>query len=216
MESAELVAHMYHSRGYDPGASDGVATHPGRVTLVACNDEGVFGTLTVCVESPFGLPADAVYGAELAPFRLAGRKLMELTALAVRPEHGSRTLLGALFHFAHIYGTVLQRATDVFIEVNPRHVDFYERMLNFRQAGPQKNCPRVQAPAILLHLETAHVSREVAERITTGKSLYPCFFSADEERSLARRMRRITKDEPMRILNPPPVRLYTAGSREPR
>ena len=38
----------------------------------------------------------------------------------------------------------------VVIEVNPRHVRYYERMLGFEVIGPERMNPRVEAPAVLL------------------------------------------------------------------
>ncbi len=43
--------------------------------------------------------------------------------------------------------------TDVFIEVNPRHVAFYSRILGFVVAAGEKLCERVRAPSVLLHAE---------------------------------------------------------------
>jgi hypothetical protein len=43
--------------------------------------------------------------------------------------------------------------TDMFIEVNPRHVPFYRRAFGFRVAAPERTCPRVLAPSVLLRLE---------------------------------------------------------------
>ena len=43
--------------------------------------------------------------------------------------------------------------TDVFIEVNPRHVAFYSRALGFVVLGDERICARVGAPSVLLHLD---------------------------------------------------------------
>ena len=39
------------------------------------------------------------------------------------------------------------------MEVNPRHVRYYQRCLGFRQLGEVRQCLRVDAPAVLLHQE---------------------------------------------------------------
>ena len=36
-----------------------------------------------------------------------------------------------LFHIAYIFARRMHDRTDLLIEVNPRHVRFYERMLGF-------------------------------------------------------------------------------------
>ncbi len=43
--------------------------------------------------------------------------------------------------------------TDVFIEVNPRHVTYYSRIMGFVVAAGERLCERVCAPSVLLHLE---------------------------------------------------------------
>jgi hypothetical protein len=65
-------------------------------------------------------------------------------------------------------------------------------MLHFRQAGELTMCPRVQAPAVLLHLEVAYVTRQIerygGHREESKRSLYPYFFSKQEEEGLSRRI----------------------------
>jgi hypothetical protein len=75
---------------------------------------------------------------------------------------------------------------DVVIEVNPRHVRFYQRSLGFTTIGPQRQNRRVDAPAVLLRLDLAHAREQIdrlAGRATEGsvRSLYPYFFSGPEE-----------------------------------
>jgi hypothetical protein len=138
------------------------------------------------------LSADGLYRSEIDAYRQAGAKVCEITRLAIDPEHGSKEVLGALFHLAYMLGGILHGATDVFIEVNPRHVIFYQRMLNFKQAGSCRMCERVNAPAVLLHLEAAYVAKQVAlyggQQRTGKKSLYPYFFSAAEAEGLMQRI----------------------------
>jgi hypothetical protein len=80
----------------------------------------------------------------------------------------------------------------MFIEVNPRHVAFYKRMLNFSPAGECKICPRVDAPAVLLHCEVQYMRQQVAvyggHRGGAKRSLYPYFCSPDDDAALRRRM----------------------------
>ena len=47
----------------------------------------------------------------------------------------------------------MHNISDVFIEVNPRHVSFYTRVLGFVVAAGEKVCERVCAPSVLLRLE---------------------------------------------------------------
>jgi hypothetical protein len=62
-------------------------------------------------------------------------------------------VLASLFYLAHAVGRTVHDVTDVFIEVNPRHVAFYSRVLGFVVAAGEKFCERVRAPSVLLQLE---------------------------------------------------------------
>jgi hypothetical protein len=64
----------------------------------------------------------------------------------------SRQVLASLFGILYTVGRVRHGVTDVFIEVNPRHVTFYVRALGFVVAGEARFCERVRAPSVLLHL----------------------------------------------------------------
>jgi hypothetical protein len=190
--SSVLIQRMYSWRGYKSGGIHEDAAHQAnRVTLQACRDDTVFGTLTVNFDSEGGLAADGLYQAEIDEFRNGGSIVSEVTQLAIDPEHGSKEVLGALFHLAHML-CLLRAVTDVFIEVNPRHVGFYRRMLNFQQVGECRTCERVNAPAVLLHVEIAYMSEQIARyggHHGRGKrSLYPYFFSRQEQEGLPRRI----------------------------
>jgi hypothetical protein len=191
--SSVLIQRMYSWRGYHSDTDDDAAHHANRVTLQACRDDHVFGTITVNFDSDVGLAAEALYQAEIDSFRNTGAQLCEMTRLAIDPEHGSKEILGALFHLAY-FSAAVRGVTDILIEVNPRHVSFYRRMLHFRQAGECKECPRVNAPAVLLHVEIAYMAEQIARygghRGRSTRSLYPYFFSPQEEAGLPRRILR--------------------------
>ena len=179
-----LVSRRYAWRGYK------VPTHQGRsvsdeITLQACERERVFGTLTLRLDSGCGLAADALYSAELNACRDAGMRIGELTRLAVDPEIGSKQVLGALFHMAYVFFGPLNGVQTVFIEVHPRHVPFYRRMLGFQRAGACRHSDRVDAPAVLLKADVArvgaHAARHGGGQSEALRTLYPYFCSQEEE-----------------------------------
>jgi hypothetical protein len=185
-ESAVLVDRRYAWRGYKLGDAKPTAICP-ELTLQAYQGRRVFGTLTLRVDAECGLAADALFHEELEAYRRNGRRVGELTRLAIEPELGSKELLGALFHMAYVYLGPTSAVDDVFIEVHPRHVPFYRRMLGFKPAGPCRHSQRVDAPAVLLHVEVCHVGQQAARSRGRGtedlRSLYPYFCSAQEEAS---------------------------------
>lgn len=188
-----LVQRKYAGRGY---AAKGFQKAPERITLMAFQDDKVIGTLTLGLDSPKGLLVEDLYKTEIDILRQAGRKVCELTKLAVDQTHGSKHVLASLFHIAYIYGRVIQGYTDVVIEVNPRHVAFYKRLLGFAEFGSERMCSRVNAPAVLLRLELDHVDQQIellgghSDSIKGERSLYPYFFAKRDEIGITQRLTR--------------------------
>jgi hypothetical protein len=129
--------------------------------------------------------------------RQPGRKLCEFTKFAVDESVRSQALLGAIFHIACMYVLEVHRCTDALIEVNPRHVRFYEQMLGFQCAAEQRLDQSVNAPAVLLRLDLQHCAREI-ERLAGGgalgshrkeRSFYPHFFARDVADEVVGRLR---------------------------
>ena len=146
-----LVRRMYAWRGYQTEAVGPPAEDPSRLTLTAWHGDEVAATLTLGCDSPAGLLADALYSPELSRLRRPGRRVCEVSRLAVDPEFSSPDLLITLVQTAHRHAQQCFAASDVVIEVNPRHVRYYQRVLGFQQLGGLRQCPRVDAPAVLLH-----------------------------------------------------------------
>jgi len=186
-----LINRMYSWRGYRLEAAE--ARHcPTQTTLQAFRGKDTLGTLSLNIDSADGLLADDLYRKEIDILRKRGGTVCELTGLAVNTRDDSNELLATLFHLLHILGRRLHRATDAVIEINPRHALYYQRLLGFRQIGEGKICGRVNAPAVLLHIEADFVEEQIAHhagyRKQTGRSLYSYFFSDRESERLCQRM----------------------------
>lgn len=186
-----LINKMYAWRGYRLDAGE-PRCRSSQTTLQACRGDDTLGTLTLNIDAEEGLLADGLYCREIDALRMRGGTVCELTGLAVSIRDGSNELLAALFHLLHILGRKLHRATDAVIEVNPRHSLYYQKLLGFRQIGVEKTCSRVDAPAVLLHIETDFIEAQIAHhadnRKQSGRSLYPYFFSSRESESLSQRI----------------------------
>lgn len=188
-----LVQRRYAWRGYK---TSGVpANAPDRITLSASDRDQIIATISVGLDSAKGMFVDKLYRPEIDRIREQNRKVCEFTKLAVESSIRSKTVLATLFHIAFIYARRIHGCSDLVVEVNPRHVIFYERMLGFREMGPERVDPRVRAPAVLLHLDLDHAQRQIAELgghmelITVTRSLYPYFFSPREEAGIELRLR---------------------------
>ena len=188
-----LIEKMYSWRGYD---ADSLYQDPNKITLVAYQEEKVAGTMTLGLDSPSGMVVDQLYKRETDQLRAAGRKPCDITRLAVDQDIKSKSVLAALFHLTFIYGHNIHGATDFLIEVNPRHVVFYQRMLGFVLFGEERICPRVDAPAVLLRLELAHADEQILKYGGMGaavqgvKSIYPYFFSREDELGITQRLQK--------------------------
>ena len=91
--------------------------------------------ISVGFDSPIGLLCDELYLDEINVLRDAGRKVCEFTKLAMDSVVHSKRVLAALFHVAYIYAHRIKGFHHLLIEVNPRHVRYYEKMLGFRVSG---------------------------------------------------------------------------------
>lgn len=186
-----LVQRMYSKKGYDV---PGMKKMPDRITLMASQNDIVVGTITLGIDSGNGLLADENYKLEVDKLRAENRRVCELTKFAVDQTRGSKRVLAALFHIAYIYGRVLQKQTDVVIEVTPKHAPFYRRMLGFEQMGGERLNSRVNTMGVLLRLEIEYVDKQIerwggkTEQAHGTRSLYPYFFSKADEVGIAQRL----------------------------
>lgn len=188
-----LLERMYGWRGYKSDATASTAaTAVNQITLEAVADERTVGTISVGFDSPHALQAEFLYHEEIAQFRQEGARVCEFTQLAVDSDFNSGKVLPSLFHLAHIYAHLIHRATDLFVEVNPRHAVFYRRMLGFSRVGEEKTCPRVNAPAVLLHLDLSYAAEQISiyggGQKSLSRSFYPDVFSPQEEEVLRRKI----------------------------
>lgn len=190
-----LVNRMYATRGYlsSPLPDESPAT---RITLVASEHDATVATITIGFDSSDGLQVDTLFSQEVNSLRQTGRSVCEFTTLAMDHVVRSSRVLASLFHVAYIYAHRVMDFDMLLIEVNPRHVLYYKRMLGFEVMGQQRHCPRVDAPAVLLGINFSYV-RENIERLAglahcskAQRCLYPDFFSPAEEESIVRRLTR--------------------------
>ncbi|WP_144006571.1 long-chain N-acyl amino acid synthase [Pelomonas sp. KK5] len=190
-----LQMRRYAQRGYQvKDGGDDLERH--LLTLRAECDERTVGTLGIRCDSEHGLNAELVFPDEVAAMRDAGRSLCEFTKLALdQQEAPSKHVLAALFHTAYIHAHHITGAKWLVIEVNPRHVPYYRRMLGFKVSAEARPNPRVKAPAVLMTLDFGFVEQQVEayggrpELSSETRTLYPYFYSPEEEFAILERMR---------------------------
>jgi hypothetical protein len=186
-----LIRKMYGWRGY--------AFEPNRfheankITLYAETGGNVVGTMSLCLDSDMLLPADDNFGDKLDLLRAQGRRLCEPSRLAI-DKGVSKRVFASLIHISYIYARNIHRYSDYVIEVNPRHVMFYQRMLGFHDFGAERECTRVGAPAVLLRLPLEHMGEQIArwggkmEQHGEERSFYPYFFASSDEPGITARL----------------------------
>jgi hypothetical protein len=189
--ACQLVNDRYAWRGY--GGRHEIPADAHHMTFTAEIDEVVVGTITLAIDSSLGLAIDGAFSAEVDAFRcLPGTKVCELTKFAFSPNVQSKELMAALFHIVFVYGSRAHGGTDLFIEVNPRHVRFYESMLGFERVGDLKQNESVAAPAQLMRLKVSDIQAQIRRcggtHQNSTRSLYPLFFSPVEEDGIYRRL----------------------------
>lgn len=195
-----VINRRYGARGY--GSDHRLAEGRSTVTFTASTKTEIFGTITLTVDSDEGLALDKTFPDELAALRAdPDTNLCELTKFAFDPSADARPYLASLFHVIYLYGTERYGCTDLLIEVNPRHVRFYETMLGFKRLGGLRTNSNVAAPSQLMHVKVATIGQNIelaaGKFEKAGRSLYPYFFSKKEEAGLRQRIAIFAKDPVM-------------------
>jgi hypothetical protein len=144
-QAFQLVAANYRDCGYEtitPKPYRFTPHHalPDTTLFVAKEADRVVATFTLVADNTLlGLPMEALYGAEVDGLRQQGRRLAEVTSLAVA-ELGQRD-------FIQVFTTMIRlmkqfhvsRGGDSWvITVNPRHRNFYCKVLGYQPLGPCK------------------------------------------------------------------------------
>lgn len=197
--ASSLVERMYATRGYQSSSTPDEES-PRRKTFLASDHNVAIGTLTIGTDSAGGLLVDELFPDEVSRFRAAGLRICEFTKLAMDRRARSPRLLAALFHVAYIYAHRINRLDNLLIEVNPRHVRYYEAMLGFKVVGAVRHNARVNAPAVLLSLDLCHAEEQIRifggkpEMSSVERSAYPYFFPAKDEAGIVGRLHGTDED----------------------
>lgn len=189
-----LIRKMYGWRGYsvDPNQPN-QPPEANKITLYAETGGVVVGTMSLCLDSKALLPADENFSDKLGELRVQGRRLCEPSRLAI-DKGVTKRVFASLIHISYIYAHNIHGYSDYVIEVNPRHVMFYKRMLGFSDFGEERNCTRVGAPAVLLRLPLSEMGEQIRkwgglmEQHGEERSFYPYFFPIRDEPGITSRL----------------------------
>ncbi len=188
-----LVRHRYAWRGYQT-VSLPVDQTANRITLTAMENLETIGTITIGLDGSEGMASEQVFGDLINDLRGRNLRLVEFTKLAIDPIAGTKRVLAALFHVAYIVAHRIRGFDALVMEVNPRHVRYYERMLGARVIGEERMNSSVKAPAVLLMIDFKYIMKQIGEfagqpeRAATERSLYPFAFTLAEEAGIIGRL----------------------------
>jgi ribosomal protein S18 acetylase RimI-like enzyme len=144
-EAYALVHDAYVSCGYINQRERGLRVRPYEAmpemaTFVARAEGHVVAVTSVLMDSAeLGLPSDHAFGQELGRLRGQGRRVCEITNLAVHPDYRRSPVFGELTRCCLAHATAIGY-DDMFIAVSPEHANFFGDVLLFEPCGPERNC----------------------------------------------------------------------------
>jgi GNAT superfamily N-acetyltransferase len=214
-----LIHDQYAWRDYIPPDPSGrrLSLHnalPSTKVFVARAGSRVVATMTLIQDSAIGLPMDEIYRKELGGFRTQGRSLAEVSALAIDPAYRAHgvSILIRLVRVLLLYSAEVCRLDDLCIAVNPRHVDFYQRLFpDARRFGQIKAYRKVNgAPAIGLRLDLDTV-RDAMAAVHAGESPNAFHDVLFDREVCVRALFRLRQDLPRAVLTPQQFLHFFAG-----
>jgi len=143
-------------------------------------------TATIVFDTPeFGLPSDNIYHDKLEEFRKQGKKLVEFCSLAALPNMQARNAYFPIFKILYKY-TRFCGFTDIIISIQPKHAEFYKKILLFK-CFEVRRYPRfrnVRAQMAHLDLRKAKENyKKIYEKFPKEFNLFQ-FFTSDLEINL--------------------------------
>ena len=185
-QAFRLLHEVYVEMGYMAPEASGIRVLPHHglpetLVFLARDERVVLGTATLLFDGAFGLPMDELFREDLAPLRKAGRKLAEVSSLAVDSrfrlllidDEGHRRGLFWLLHQAVLYCAHRRGIDHLCITVNPRHARFYRSLYFFESFGEVKPYDKVRgAPAVAMHLDLRSLPEKLAEAVEESEKIY--------------------------------------------
>ncbi len=126
---------------------------PHTTVIVAKYKGEIVGTVSLIRDSVWGLPSDKDYRKENDTLRDGGRKLVEVSALAVAPSfrNAGNAVSFLLMKYIFNYSAQYWGVDHLVCTVHPRAQDFYKALSHFQRNGGVIQYPFVQG-ALAVHL----------------------------------------------------------------
>lgn len=142
-QAYQLVHDVFVQQNYIQPQPGGVRVRtfealPEMATFVAKVNGRVIAVMSLIPDSSdMGLPSDKVFQTELDTLRSQGRRVGEITNLAVAEEYRNTAVFFELSRCIYAYGTNIG-LDDFFISISPGHGMFFEAILAFEPWGDRR------------------------------------------------------------------------------
>ena len=190
-KASMLIQKMYQQRGYN---IEKVDLESDVLTLTAYDNDELYATMTLNIDSGINtLKCEELYSDVINSYRKQNVEICEVIRLAIENQR-SLQMFTSLIHIITIYAGLIFERDFIFIEVNPRHVNFYKRMLGFEVVGEERLHKTVNAPAVLCVLNMKTFFENVdkyggkPELAKTTRNMFPYLFSPEEQEGLKNRL----------------------------
>ncbi|MCS6860018.1 MAG: hypothetical protein NZT92_06840 [Abditibacteriales bacterium] len=159
LEAAYRLVHQcYVEAGYIDPHPSGMRVRifevlPETATFIAVENGSVIGTMSLIVDSPLGLPMEESYGEELNALRRRGRKIAEVSGLAVAKGSRNLGILVRLCRYTTLFAIGIG-VEDLCIGVSPEHAPFFKEVHLFETMGEVRSYSSTKYdPVVALRLD---------------------------------------------------------------
>jgi hypothetical protein len=139
-----LVYRVFVEKGFVNPLPGGIRVRafegvPEMTTFVAEEDGEIVGVMSIVPDiKGLGLPSDQAFAGELGLLRSAGRKVSEITNLAVAAKYRRSNAFTELTR-ACFAQALAWKCDDIFIAISPGHAIFFEDVLQFDACGDRRS-----------------------------------------------------------------------------
>ncbi|MBC77114.1 MAG: hypothetical protein CME64_13965 [Halobacteriovoraceae bacterium] len=134
---------------------------PETATVVVKHKDKTVGTASLIKDSRMGLPSDKDYLMQNDQLRMSGKRLIEVSSLAVSKEFRSKGHAVSLLLMKYIYHYSLMMGGDnLVITIHPRAEVFYEALMAFKREGPVVSYDFVDG-ALAIYMNVSISSKKV-------------------------------------------------------
>lgn len=158
---------------------------PSTTTFIAKQGKKIIATVTLIPDSGLGIPMDKIYQKEVDRHRYGGRKVAEVSQLAIDSSLFPKSwfsmfnfnkliFIFRLFKLVLDYALYVDKIDTICIAINPKHQYLY-KFIGFEEMAGLKYYGNVnKAPAVARYLDLHTAEHKVKER----PALYKIFFSS--------------------------------------